>query len=232
MKKIPITFIVDDSMPFIMTPYVNREPKITADGRPLIRFSPLQAVYDFADVIERQKMKGKFSVIPMGGNEGDIINGFRDVDQKKVEEWLDCARTRIYPSFSICPEILSHCKAVDLSTGKPLDEREDEWAAHQDRTTLTPYIKRAFELIKAANGDLYYPVFTHGEELKKCSKEQDQHTIKVTFEDLANMIIQQGKVVKGFVINPMGENVCFTAEMIEGMINSMKKEDAGKGTEK
>ena len=90
----------------------------------------------------------------------------------------------------------------------------------------------SFELIKAANGDLYYPVFTHGEELKKCSKEQDQHTIKVTFEDLANMIIHQGKVVKGFVINPMGENVCFTAEMIEGMINSMKKEDAEKGTEK
>lgn len=84
----------------------------------------------------------------------------------------------------------------------------------------------SFELIKAANGDLYYPVFTHGEELKKCSKEQDQHTMKVTFEDLANMIIHQGKVVKGFVINPMGENICFTSDMIEGMINSMKNEDA------
>ena len=84
----------------------------------------------------------------------------------------------------------------------------------------------SFELIKAANGDLYYPVFTHGEELKKCSEDKDQHTMKVTFEDLANMILNQGKVVKGFVINPMGENICFTADMIEGMINSMKKEDA------
>lgn len=89
----------------------------------------------------------------------------------------------------------------------------------------------SFELIKAANGDLYYPVFTHGEELRKCSKEQDQHTMKVTFEDLANMIIHQGKVVKGFVINPMGENICFTTDMIEGMINSMKNEDAAKGVE-
>ena len=84
----------------------------------------------------------------------------------------------------------------------------------------------SFELIKAANGDLYYPVFTHGEELKKCSEDKDQHTMKVTFEDLANMILNQGKVVKGFVINPMGENICFTADMIESMINSMKKEDA------
>ena len=89
----------------------------------------------------------------------------------------------------------------------------------------------SFELIKAVNGDLYYPVFTHGEELKKCSKEKDQHTIKVTFEDLAGMILNQGKVVKGFVINPMGENICFTADMIEGMINSMKNEDAANSVE-
>lgn len=89
----------------------------------------------------------------------------------------------------------------------------------------------SFELIKAANGDLYYPVFTHGEELKKCSKEQDQHTMKVTFEDLANMILNQGKVVKGFVINPMGENICFTADMIEGMIASMREEDSARSTD-
>jgi len=84
----------------------------------------------------------------------------------------------------------------------------------------------SFELIKAANGDLYYPVFTHGEELKKCSDEKDQHTMKVTFEDLANMILNQGRAVKGFVINPKGENICFTADMIESMIASMRAEDA------
>ena len=102
----------------------------------------------------------------------------------------------------------------------PTMEKEDVFL--EKDTTIS------FELIKAANGDLYYPVFTHGEELKKCSKEQDQHTMKVTFEDLANMIMHQGKVVKGFVINPMGENICFTADMIEGMITSMREEDAVK----
>lgn len=107
---------------------------------------------------------------------------------------------------------------------KPTMEEEDVFL--EKDTTIS------FELIKAANGDLYYPVFTHGEELKKCSQEKDQHTMIVSFEDLANMILNQGKVVKGFVINPMGENMCFTSDMIEGMINSMKKEDAEKGVEK
>ena len=108
---------------------------------------------------------------------------------------------------------------VSLDKNPTMDEKE---VYLEKDTTIS------FELIKAANGDLYYPVFTHGEELKKCSKEQDQHTMKVTFEDLANMILNQGKVVKGFVINPMGENICFTADMIEGMITSMREEDAVK----
>ena len=155
MKKLPITFIIDDSTPFVMTPYTNREPKFTADGRPLIRFSPLQMVYDFADIIDRQKMKGKFSVIPMAGNEGDIFNGFRDVDQAGVDEWLDCARRRIAPTFSICPEMLTHYKAVDLATGNALPEREDVWASTQDRTTLTPYVTKALEMIKQAGFDCH-----------------------------------------------------------------------------
>jgi hypothetical protein len=111
---------------------------------------------------------------------------------------------------------------ITLDKDPTMDEKE---VYLEKDTTIS------FELIKAANGDLYYPVFTHGEELKKCSEEQDQHTIKVTFEDLANMIIHQGKVVKGFVINPMGENICFTADMIEGMIASMRAEDSAKGTD-
>jgi hypothetical protein len=155
MKKIPISFIVDDSTPFVMAYYTNCDPKLTDDGRPLIRFSPLQMVYDFADIIERQGMKGKFSVIPMPGNEGDILHGIRDVDQKEVEKWLDCARTRIAPAFSITPEMLSHNQAVDLATGKALPLREDVWASKQDRTTLTPYIARALAILKEAGFDCH-----------------------------------------------------------------------------
>lgn len=153
MKKTPISFIIDDSAPAVCTPFFNRENKFTADGRPLIPYYPNEAIFTLADIIEEHGVKGKFSILPMACNQGDIINGFEGVDKSLVDEWLKCARERIYPAFSICPEILSHCKAVDLSTGKPLDEREDEWSAHQDRTTLTPYIKKAFELIKAAGFD-------------------------------------------------------------------------------
>lgn len=100
----------------------------------------------------------------------------------------------------------------------PVMEGEDGQVALEKDTTVS------FELIKAQNGDLYYPVFTHGEELRKCSTEQNQHSMIVNFEDLANIILGQGKAVRGFVINPMGENICFTSEMIEGMMKDMEAE--------
>lgn len=100
----------------------------------------------------------------------------------------------------------------------PSVEGEDGQVVLEKDTTVS------FELIKAQNGDLYYPVFTHGEELRKCSAEKNQHSMIVNFEDLANIILGQGKTVRGFVINPMGDNLCFTSEMIEGMIKDMEAE--------
>ena len=153
MKKTPISLIIDDSAPFVSTPYVNRDPKVTGDGRPLIRFFPNELLFKFADAVESNGIKGKFSILPMAGNQGDIINGFADVDQKDVDEWLDCVKNRIYPALSITPEMLSHCKAVDLNTGKPLDIREDEWSFLQDRSTLTPYIAKALSILKESGFD-------------------------------------------------------------------------------
>lgn len=101
---------------------------------------------------------------------------------------------------------------------EPVTEGEDGQVVLEKDTTVS------FELIKATNGDLYYPVFTHGEELRKCSSEQNQRSMIVNFEDLANMILGQGKAVRGFTINPMGDNLCFTSEMIQGMIDDMKRE--------
>ena len=110
---------------------------------------------------------------------------------------------------------------ISLDKG-PSVEGEDGQVVLEKDTTVS------FELIKAQNGDLYYPVFTHGEELRKCSTEKNQHSMIVNFEDLANIILNQGKAVRGFVINPMGQNICFTSEMIEGMIKDMEAESEKK----
>ena len=177
MKKTPISIIIDDSAPAIATPYFNREVKLTADGRPLLPYYPNEAIFRLADIIEKRGVKGKFSVVPMAGNQGDIVSGFRGVERDAMDEWLCVARKKIYPSFSITPEMLSHCKAVNVDTGEPLPEREDEWAVGKNRTALTPYIKRALMLISAAGFDC------HGVTSPWCFGETVEHEYNVALSD-------------------------------------------------
>ncbi|MBE6589709.1 MAG: hypothetical protein E7643_05965 [Ruminococcaceae bacterium] len=123
MKKVPISLIIDDPAPIISVYHEHARSRTTKDGRPLIPTFPNTALFEFCDVIERHGIKGKFSVVPMPGNKGDIVNGLEGVPQKELSEWLETVHTRVTPLFSVGPEVLSHHKAVDLATGLPLDEK-------------------------------------------------------------------------------------------------------------
>ena len=148
MKKIPISLIIDDPAPVISVYHEHAKSRTTKDGRPLIPTFPTTMLLDFCDIIERHGMKGKFSVVPMPGNKGDIVRGLDGVDQRVVDEWLDIVKRRVIPAFTVGPEVLTHHKAVDLATGRALDIRENEWSFLQDRTTLTPYIACALSILR------------------------------------------------------------------------------------
>lgn len=45
----------------------------------------------------------------------------------------------------------------------------------------------------------------------------------VGFDDLAALLLQPMNAVAGFVINPMGGNVCFSTQMIAAMKKDMEK---------
>lgn len=80
-----------------------------------------------------------------------------------------------------------------------------------------------FELIQSGSGELYYPVFTDGQEMKKCGVEDDQLSIMINFDDLAAMLLQPQNKVAGFVVDPMGSNIIFTAEMVAAMKKEMEE---------
>ncbi|MDO4394273.1 MAG: SseB family protein [Bacillota bacterium] len=85
-----------------------------------------------------------------------------------------------------------------------------------------------FEIISNNRGELYYPVFTDGAEMKKFNIEQDQRVLIVSFNDLAAMIKVQNNQIAGFVINPKSDNMIFSADMIAKMSAEMEKEDKEK----
>ena len=153
MKKVPISLIVDDPAPIVSVFYEHAKNRNLADGRRLIPTYPNRLMFDFCDVVHRRGIKGKFSIVPMPGNRGDIVSGLDGVPDYELGEWLDAARQCIAPYFSIGPEMLTHNRAVDLTTGAWMDMNEAEFAATQDRKTLAPYIATALTLLKQAGFD-------------------------------------------------------------------------------
>ena len=116
---------------------------------------PNALLHRFCDVVQRHGIKGKFSIVPMPGNRGDIVSGLDGVLDSELREWLDTVKARITPNFAVGPEMLSHNRAVDLETGGWMEMNEEEWAATQDRRTLIPYIAKALSLLKDAGFDTF-----------------------------------------------------------------------------
>lgn len=150
MNKIPISLIIDDPAPRVFVYYEHADTRFTKDGRPLVDEVPNAFLDSFCDVIERHGIRGKFSVVPMPGGRGDIISGIPGFEKAEVDAWLETVRSRVAAQFSICPEILTHAKTVDLSSGGLLDMNENVWARTQDAHTLTPYIAKAVDLLHRA----------------------------------------------------------------------------------
>lgn len=148
MEKVPISLIIDDPAPVISVYYEHADSSVTADGRPLVPTYSNELLFRFCEMVQRWGMRGKFSVVPMPGNKGDIVRGLAGVSEKDLREWLTCVQRELTPAFSIGPEMLTHHKAVDLATGKALPMNERDWASVQDRSTLTPYIEKALELLR------------------------------------------------------------------------------------
>ena len=108
MKKVPISFRIDDPAPVYSTFYTHRANHLTDYGEPILEKFPNSFLFDFCDMIERNGMKGKFSIVPMVANQGDIINGLGDAPRKEIDEWLDTVKKRVAPRFTISPEMLTH----------------------------------------------------------------------------------------------------------------------------
>jgi len=132
MNKTPIMLIIDD-------------------GTPVTDYFPMPFLDQFCDLMERYGVRGKFSIIPMPTGYGDIIRGIKGHDKALTDRWLATARARLGGSFDFCPEILTHGKVVNLQTGELLPIEEHEWSRTQDRTSMTPYIARAVDLLRQAD---------------------------------------------------------------------------------
>ena len=94
MKKIPISIIIDDPAPCLSVFHSHHKTGITKDGRPVLEYVSNSYLTKFCDIIEEYGIKGKFSVVPMPGNRGDIVNGVEGASREDLDEWMDILKKR------------------------------------------------------------------------------------------------------------------------------------------
>ena len=92
MQKIPISLIIDDPAPVVSVYHAHSASRFTKDGRPILEFVPNSFLDTFCDIVQRHGIRGKFSVVPMPGNKGDILTGLDGVDAAQVTQWLDTVK--------------------------------------------------------------------------------------------------------------------------------------------
>ena len=68
----------------------------------------------------------------------------------------------------------------------------------------------------------FFPVFTSPEEAKKLQYDKPFQSFAMRFQDIAALTEQTPKV-QGFVVNPFGENLPFTQEMLESIKQTLIK---------
>ncbi len=72
----------------------------------------------------------------------------------------------------------------------------------------------SFNLIENTAKLQYFLAFTDWDELEKWSKNENQQTLILTFDDLAAMVLDENSDASGFVINPFGGNLIFDKNLI------------------
>lgn len=157
-SRVPISLIVDDSCPLVHVfahhwRDVHHKPLTTPDGREMPLWIPNSFLDRFCDVVERHGIAGKFSIVPAPALLGDVVRGIEGHDPSLTREWLDTARRRLSARWDFCSEGITHNLALDLETGKLLEEGENDWSQHQTRATLLPYMVRQLSLLKEAGID-------------------------------------------------------------------------------
>lgn len=90
-----------------------------------------------------------------------------------------------------------------------------------------PSTRIRFEEIRNTEGDSYYLAFTDIDEYNKWNDDESHNqALIMRLEDFGNILIRNINDLKGFVINPYGENISISKELLLSLLkqkeNKMK----------
>jgi len=158
---VPLSFIIDDStclvnmahygIPQFKEAFPNRYQQ---DWKALPREIPDSFVRRFVKWSRQHGVKGKYSIVPYPACVGWVDRFLPGWSKRDLEQSLQLVREEVTPDWDIHPEMISHTRVIDLSTGRPYSTPSpafmENWRWSQDKSAevLTEYMTYALRILK------------------------------------------------------------------------------------
>jgi hypothetical protein len=129
--RVPVSLLLDDSCPVINLSHfwIKAHDGRATDDMPVE--IPVSFAREFGEWCAENGVRGKFSFIPMPAGLGTIDLGLPGFSRAHLQEWIRAAEEFIWPNFDANPEMLTHCRVVDLSDWTMTDEWENDAGVHR-----------------------------------------------------------------------------------------------------
>lgn len=103
----------------------------------------------------------------------------------------------------------------------------------EQQTVLTeksgPSTRVRFEEIQNAQGERYYLAFTDMDEYAKWNDtETHNNALIMTMEDFGTLLIRNINDLKGFVVNPYGENISISKQLLLSLLKQREAREHAK----
>lgn len=160
---VPVSLIIDDStclvnmahygIPQFRQAFPDRYGQ---DWKSLPREIPDSFVRTFVQWSREHGVKGKYSIVPYPACVGWVDRFLPGWTKKELEKSLELVREEITLDWDIHPEMISHTRVIDLSTGRSYPEASpaymENWEWSQDKSTevLAEYMAYALRVLKRA----------------------------------------------------------------------------------
>lgn len=161
--QVPVSFIIDDSTTLVNMAYFGipqfREvfpDRYQQDWRQLPREIPDDFVREFRDFCQEHGVRGKYSVVPYPACTGWVDRFIPGWTKKELEDSLALIRESMQPDWDIHPEMISHTRVIDITTGRPFPYADEQymenWGWSQDKSAdeLGAYLAYALKVLKNA----------------------------------------------------------------------------------
>jgi len=161
--RVPVSLIIDDSTCLVNLAYYGIPQfaevfpdQYKQDWRRLPREIPDSFVREFGEWSIENGIKGKYSIVPYPACTGWVSRFIPGWTERELANSLDLVREVIVPNWDIHPEMVSHTRVIDITTGKPYPDATPEymenweWSQNKSADELAEYQAYALKILKEA----------------------------------------------------------------------------------